>query len=124
MALPAIITAGALAPLIKIVLSGGTAAFLTFVIIPLAWILLRALGVGAVTYLGLDFIQSQLVDLIQASYGDVQKSLLPYLINFMGILHVDFLFNMIISAFTTRLTINFLCGGLKVRKLKLFQFPC
>lgn len=125
MPLPAVLAAGgALAPLTAVLFSAGFASFISFVILPVSWIVVRALGIGTITYIGLDIVETQVVNYIIKSFDDVKSSTFSALYHFAVLLNIDFLINSIISAYATRLTIFFLCGGAKFRKLTWFQDPC
>ncbi|WP_422411862.1 MULTISPECIES: DUF2523 family protein [unclassified Endozoicomonas] len=47
---------------------GYILTFIVTTIVPIAWLLLRGLGTGVVTYFGLDFLVDYLGDEIQANF--------------------------------------------------------
>ncbi len=107
-------------------LFGATAASFLGVVIPaIVWLIIRALGVGAVTYVGLDVIQGQVEQLILGSLSEIQgQYALVY--QAFGLMNIDIFINGILSAFAVRLSIKFFCrttGG-KMRQLSLFNNPC
>jgi len=115
----------AAAPLSAIFFGSGALTFWGIAIPAIVWLILRAIGIGAITYLGLDLIQVQVEALILSSLSDIQVQYgLVY--QAFGLMNVDIFINGILSAFAARLSIKFFCratGG-KMRQLSLFNNPC
>ncbi|WP_299733197.1 DUF2523 family protein [uncultured Endozoicomonas sp.] len=63
---------------------GYILTFIVTTIVPLAWLLLRGLGVGVVTYFGLDLMVDYLGEQIQANFDGMPVAMFQ-MISLMGI---------------------------------------
>jgi hypothetical protein len=70
--------------------------------IPVAKMVLRGLGVGMVTYIGINLILTEASDIILSNF----LGLPPEIQQMFGLLKVDIAVNIILSAITTKLTLS------------------
>ncbi len=111
-------------PLSSVFFGATSASFLGIVIPALVWLILRAIGVAAITYVGLELVQGKIEALILASLSDIEGQY-ELVYQAFGLMNIDIFINSILSAFAARLSIKFFCratGG-KMRQLSLFGNP-
>ena len=75
--------------------------FLAFVLVPLISMALRAFGIGAVTYVGINFAINTAKDRILSSVGGIPLPIQQVL----GLAQFDIMVNILLSAVATRLLI-------------------
>lgn len=96
----------------------GLGAVLASIIVPLVVKVLVGLGVGVVTYVGVDLLMDSILNEIQVQFNsagfDAVRNLLAYM-------NVDKAITMLISAVTIRATLRGLQAGGDVKKLGFSQ---
>lgn len=91
--------------------------FLGLVLVPLAKLLMKALGIGAVSYIGINLVLEQVKSYVISNIGAAG----PLVTGFLGAAKIDVFINIILAAVTTRMAIaglNKLSNG-KVKKYTL-----
>jgi hypothetical protein len=76
--------------------------FLSTAIVPLAKKLLAALGIGAVTYVGINFVIGQAKSYMMAQLSGVSSDVAQI----MGLFKFDVAINIVVAAVTTRLVLS------------------
>lgn len=71
-------------------------------LVPLAKMVLKALGVGVVSYVGINLVLTEATDVIMVNMLGLPVEIQQIL----GLLKVDVAINIILSAITTKLTLN------------------
>ncbi|KQW13131.1 DUF2523 domain-containing protein [Pseudomonas sp. Root401] len=71
-------------------------------LVPLAKMVLKALGVGVVSYVGINLVLTEATDVIMVNILGLPVEIQQIL----GLLKVDVAINIILSAITTKLTLN------------------
>lgn len=76
--------------------------FLMIVIVPLIWMALKAIGIGFVTYTGMNFLMDNAINMFYQRIGEMPQAM----VQIFGILDIDVAFNIIVSAFAIRAAMN------------------
>jgi hypothetical protein len=78
------------------------AVLAVMIVKPLVMMVLRVLGIGMVSYLGINFVIGQAKDYMLANMGNVAQSIQMIL----GLAKIDVALNMYFAAITTRLVLS------------------
>ena len=78
------------------------AVLAVMIVKPLVMMVLRVLGIGMVSYLGINFVIGQAKDYMLANMGNVAQSIQMVL----GLAKIDVVLNMYFAAITTRMVLT------------------
>lgn len=83
--------------------------FLTVILPPLIWATLRTIGMGLVSYIGLDITMTNLRDYIFTTYSGLPSEL----ISIMGIAGVDIAIKIIMTSYVVAFSVRHTVSGIK-----------